>query len=130
VLLTAGALVAMWVKYPRDEEKFLLYVHKSIWDEANNKWVFKDADDAFLLAEGDKACDWLGDESFALWRGGAEWSNQARLTQYLDESAVVGSEWSFGGGVPDRKREAVATRAWLYLCGSSMELRETHNPFN
>jgi hypothetical protein len=127
VLFVAGTMVALWIKYPRDERAFLHHVHRSVWDEG---WVFDGADDAFLLAEGEKACTWLQDQPFAWWRRGAEWSNQARITQYLDQTAVDGDEWSFSGGDLQDKRAVVAAQAWLRLCGASMELREPHNPFS
>ena len=126
MLAASSAAIALWVKYPRDERAFLHHVHRSIFDEG---WVFDGADDAFLLDEGDKACQWLQGQPFAWWRGGAEWSNSARVTQYLNETSVDGDEWAFSGGGLRSKREVVVSQAWLRLCGASMEVRETHNPF-
>ena len=120
VVLAAIAVVTVArVEHPRDERAFLRVVaHGSAHGGAS-----RGVNNRFLIADGDRACDWLRGQPPALWRRGGRWSFHSLRVRY-DTREVPRSSRG-----PRFDRDAVAVEAWAHLCGSDYYLRETHNPF-
>lgn len=128
VVSVVGVVALVRSQHPRDEQTFLYYVGYS--SSTNGEWDLEGVDERFVVAEGDRACRWLQDQPYALYRRGGRWAHPAVLARYLHEAGAPAEQWTRGPRAPGFYRQVIAGQAWANLCGADWELRETHNPFN
>ena len=121
-LSAVGGLVAVNVTHPRDEAAYMSYM-LTYGGVANGPGGTVPAR-ADLIAEGDRACDWLGGQTWALWRTDPPLRVPAMETRYAEQVQHVPLAWS---GQPDHG--TIAGAAWGYLCPAALELREPHDIF-
>ncbi len=123
---------------PRDEDAFIRRLGSQfVSGGCNDKtkacrtWdsTFEAVDDAFLIAEGDKACAWLEQQPYPWWRRGDEFSFEGLISRYGKENPINRSDWT-QGRLRIELRRVVVARAWNDLCGAEWNLREPKNPFN
>jgi hypothetical protein len=110
VVLAIAGLLTVLLSHPRDADGYLSYLkkygeHRSVGPVAQ----LPPGDQ--LLAEGDAACAWLGEQPRALWHAEGN-SIGEYVTRYLDDTS--GSVRASGSGVS--RRGIVAIAAWNYLC--------------
>lgn len=91
--------------------------------------TFAPADDDFLIAEGDRACAWLEDQPYPLWRRGERFSFDGLISRYRRENPMDDALWR-GQSLRPGMRATVVGAAWRDLCGDAWALREPRNPFN
>lgn len=112
---------------PRDEVEFIRGLDGGF--RTNGHSTFAPVGDAFLIAEGDRACAWLRDQPYPWWRRGDRFSFYGLTAQYRRAHPVSKEVWSEGSLRPGH-RSVVVGAAWNDLCGDAWELRQPHNPFN
>jgi len=78
-----------------------------------------------VIAEGDRACDWLADQGYALWRTDPSRTYRGKFDRYQALTAGRPLAWT---GAPSR--EAVTRAAWGHLCPASLQLRRPYYVFN
>ena len=130
-LMGAGWVMKVNLEHSRDEGAFiegLAYEKSAACKGCQKHPTFAAVDDDFLIAEGDRACAWLGEQPYPLWRRGDQYSTGELTDRYVAEVPASDEEWS-GGLLEPQDRVAVVYSAWDYLCGEAQELREPHNPF-
>jgi hypothetical protein len=103
----------------RDEAGYLRYLTKNANRDTGAPPVALPAR-AVLMAEGQRACDWLADQPHALWHTGDRYKPQVLMNRYVDQAIARAAPWP---GPPDAP--LVADAAWLHLCPASVEL---HRP--
>jgi hypothetical protein len=132
VILVALALVAIVVgehaTHPRDEDAYIAYLHGDYDADAGQtqEAVGELPPTTALVAEGDRACNWLGDQPTALWRTSNDYRFPALMARY--RHAVRGSELTWGDAPPDHY--TVATAAWAHLCPATWQLHKPHYVFS
>jgi len=117
-----GLLVAVHVTHPRDEAGYMHYLvtYGGVFEAAGGTVPAK----AALIAEGDRACNWLDGQTWALWRTDPPLRVTAVEARYGDELRHVPLPWS---SQPDHW--TIGAAAWQYLCPAALELREPHDIF-
>jgi hypothetical protein len=129
----AGWVVSVNVENSRDESAFIKNLDHSVSGNLCEGcpiiWKFPPVDDDFLIAEGDRACDWLRDQPYPWWSRAEKFTFRGLMRRYLAANPVSRASWSDGTLHPDY-RSIVVGEAWHELCGDEMQLREPHNPFN
>ena len=118
----ASALIAVHVTHPRDERAYLNYLQT--YGQVGDAGVGTVPASDLLVAEGDRSCDWLGGQPWALWRTDTRFRILIVESRYTDETKAVPLAWS---GQPDHA--TIAAAAWNYLCPAALELREPHDVF-
>jgi hypothetical protein len=86
-------------------------------------------DDRAVVAEGDRGCDWLGDQAKALWRTDAKYRFDALLERYADTPVVDASLRAPHFSLRST-RMVIAGRAWIWLCGATWEFHKPHYIFS
>jgi len=121
-LLAIGTVVEVHLKHPRDQAAYLAYLRK--YSVGQGPVTLPPA--ALLVAEGDKACHWLGSQPMAYWRNGTSYRFPAVMMRYrLD---VRGHAVPWGKALPSH--HSVATAAWAYLCPATWQLHKPHYVFS
>lgn len=116
----AGALATVHLTHPRDETAFLDYLRTyGSTSDTGVPLALPPTDQ--LLAEGDRACDWLNGQPWALWRNDGEFAYGKRMQRYLD-SVSEPVAWA----PADPIRFYVLAGAWASLCPASVELHMPH----
>lgn len=124
VAVVAPASASVWgfrlsADHPRDPAAFVRDVRLSLTaaenDPAGPDYVAGDV----LLAEGEQACRWLGDQPVALWRGSARFQDAGLVARYRAEATPV-------PGPAVAPPETTAQVAWSTLCGTVWEVRRPH----
>jgi hypothetical protein len=110
VVLAIAGLLTVLLSHPRDVDGYLSYLKKYGNPHSAGPVAQLPPGDQ-LLAEGDAACAWLGEQPRALWNTEGN-SIGEYVTRYLDDTG--GSVPAWGAGVPGRGSVAIA--AWNYLC--------------
>jgi hypothetical protein len=117
-LVVGGLYVGgIHLTHRRDEAGYLKYLVENANLDTGAPPVALPASVA-LVAEGQRACDWLNNRPHALWRSGQQYGPQLLLNRYVDEAIARTAPWP---GPPDEP--LVADAAWKYLCPASVELR-------
>jgi hypothetical protein len=124
VLAVAGLVLKVRSDHPRSETDFF---HGLRGLSVGGRQAFEPIDHGFLLAEGDKACDWLRDQPYPLWRGDDRFRFSEMLNRYGREHPPSKEDWTQGDLDP-HFRQILVVSAWVNLCGDARELRRT--PFN
>ncbi len=124
VCIGAGFLYG---SHPRNEAAFLGRMQDSWNDELR---MFIDESPKQVVREGDRACEWLHQQSWAVPDLGGDISGDVTggelLTRYSRETRGQGHlKFSEHQG---RMTRYIALTAWLHLCGAEFELRHTHHP--
>lgn len=122
LLVGALAIAAVELTHPRNEAAYIDYMrtYGGAASPINNP-----PSAAALIAEGDRACGWLGGQPWALWRT----SDQYRILSVQDRYNQQTAGHTAPGLVnPDRL--GIAAGAWAYLCPAAMELRKPHFIFS
>ena len=125
VLAGPAAVFGVKVAHPRDEDGYLAYLAQyGDPDTSGPVPVLPPAAD--LIAEGDAACDWLGEQPYALWRTDPTYRYSALYDRHRQNDA--GREPRWGTAPPGTGN--VTTAAWSYLCAAEWELRQPrHRPW-
>jgi len=123
MLFVAG----LYITHPRDEDQFMAAMSRSDYPEDWQKFVAEQGE-AFFLAEGDRACRWLSDQSVAGFSTSDAASLHARMDRYLDETSNVDPAWklphtNFNG------RRLVASAGWNNLCEATLLVHQPYNPW-
>lgn len=126
-LATVTAVAAVGWTHPRDEAAFLGLVHGSVVEDG--VLPFDSVSDDALLAEGDRACEWLAGQAPALWRRGEAWTMTGRIARYQDDVPAAPGAWDLGHESPQSYRGTVVSAAWAELCGGTRTLHRSHGPF-
>jgi hypothetical protein len=121
-LAIVATVVVVDVRNPRDETAYLGYL-KQYGSTRGTRIDLPPA--RSLIAEGDHACNWLGDAPTALWRTARSYRSPAVLARY--RHAVRGDALPWGGKAPTRTTIAVA--AWAELCPGTWVLHKPHYVF-
>jgi hypothetical protein len=127
VLAVAGTVVAVHLEHPRDEAAYLEYLRLyGRSDEIDSAGNIIDAPIALpaipaLIAEGDRACDWLGHQGYALWRTDASHRVTALYERYA--AATQGRQLAWRGDPPGY---SVTAAAWTHLCPATLDLHKPH----
>jgi hypothetical protein len=118
VIVVAAVVVRVYMNHPRNEAAFIGYVHK--YANFDGRKLTNPPERAVLLDAGDRACDWLGDQSWALWRNDPERTVSGLLVRH--ESAMPRQDRT----LPD----SVSVGAWAFLCPATRTLVQPHRPFS
>jgi hypothetical protein len=131
VLAVAGTVIAVHLEHPRDEAAYLEYLrlYGQGVQTGTTSDDFSDAPIALpsipaLIAEGDRACDWLGHQDYALWRTDPAHRVNALYGRY--DASVAGRSLAWVGPPDD---SSVAGAAWAHLCPATLELHKPHFVF-
>jgi hypothetical protein len=117
-LLVGGLYVGgVHLTHRRDEPGYLKYLAENANIDTGAPPVALPATDV-LIAEGQKACDWLNDRPHALWHSAQRYRPQVLMNRYVDAATARPAPWP---GPPDQP--LVADAAWKHLCPASVELR-------
>jgi hypothetical protein len=111
--------------HPRDEATFIERI--DTWYGERMRDRFAALDDDLLIAEGDRACDWLDAQPKALWHTDPERGFYAMLDKYLATTDQHDTTLAVGSISSQDMRRHVANMAWAYLCGASWEF---HRPYH
>lgn len=131
-LAVVGTVVVVHLKHPRNEAAYLEYLRlygRGVQTSATGD-DFTDAPIALpsipaLIAEGDRACDWLGHQGYALWRTGASHRVDALYQRYDTLTQSRQLPWA---GDPDHV--SIAAAAWAHLCPATLDLHKPHYVFS
>lgn len=123
MLFVAG----IYITHPRNEGRFMAAMERADFPDDWQAFVADRGED-FLLTEGDRACDWLSDQSFALLNGSDSVSLQNRMNRYLDETSNVNAAWVLSETTFDGRRLAAAA-GWNYLCEATLLVHQPYNVF-
>lgn len=133
---TAGWVYAAHLGHPRDEAAFVAAAHQGPSSArcGNAKRCpttvpLAAVDDDVLLAEGERACEWLADQPYPWWRRGREWGRPGLIERYRADHPATDPVWHRGLIRPSHRVTVIAA-AWLHLCGADLVLRLPRNPFN
>ena len=118
LLAICGSYVGgVHLTHRRDEDAFMRYI-------ADNATIDSGAASqtlpprAVLVAEGQRACDWLNGQPHALWRTGERYKPQVLMNRYVTIALARSAPSQVLPEVP-----VVVSAAWKYLCSASVELR-------
>jgi hypothetical protein len=123
MLFVAG----IYITHPRDEDQFMAAMQRADYPQDWLEFV-SERDDSFFLHEGDRACQWLREQSIPAFRQAESLSLQARMTRYLDETSNVDGAWELDETVFAGRR-LVAAAAWNNLCAATLIVHRQYDPF-
>jgi hypothetical protein len=131
--LAAGWVASVKADNSRDEATFIRNLDHSVRGNlcagCPMLWKLAPVDDDLLIAEGDRACDWLRDQPYPWWSRAERFTYDGLMSRYLATHPVPDATWSTGTLRPEY-RSIVVGEAWHELCGDTFELHQPHNPFN
>ncbi len=134
VVAVAGAAWVFNVKYthPRNADAFIERLDNTYpadlcqkGTKACNEPVssFAPIEDEFLIAEGDRACDWLAEQPYPWLSQDPRFALRGLVARYKKENPAARNDWTRGRLRP-ADRDVVVTQAWDDLCGAEWTLRE------
>lgn len=121
-LIGAGWIVNVYRTHPRNESGYIAYLQTYGIDNTPTAHL---PARALLITEGDRACDWLGGQTWALWRTTPQYRIGNLELRYTGEVDGRQTGW---GSTPDRA--SITSAAWNYLCPATLELRKPHFIFS
>jgi len=102
--------------HPRNRDAYLAYVKQ----HGIGKGPIILPPHGQVVAEGDKACHWLGAQPMAYWRHGAKYQYPAVMARYREHVRGQFLAW----GLLPPSHHAVAVAAWKLLCPANWELHK------
>jgi hypothetical protein len=128
LLVPVAAVGLVYATHPRDERAYINNLHQftkgPAWDQIWQKG------DAFVIAEGDRACGWLSEQPYAGLRHDAQFQDGYMARRWWRfEKGSADPLWFAENGGSGAPIWWLATRAWNYLCPASWYLHKPHYPF-